>query len=179
MPDSDEDLFAQAMLGVTPRKPDMSPKTNSNPPAPKVYELDIQTPQNRRHVQSMPSPQEDGDWVLRSNGMAEDVLKKLGLGRPPVDQCVDLHGMTRNEALISLEEAFHDVMAHRQRVLRVIHGRGLHSPDGRSVIKQAVYDDLRCSALSGHVLAVIPCPKSRGGACLVLLRRDKGKNFKQ
>jgi len=58
-------------------------------------------------------------------------------------------------------------------VLRVIHGRGLHSPDGRSIIKQAVYDYLRCGSLSGYVLAVIPCPKSAGGACLILLRRDK------
>jgi len=58
-------------------------------------------------------------------------------------------------------------------VLRVIHGRGLHSPDGRSIIKQAVYDYLRCGSLSDYILAAIPCPKSVGGACLILLRREK------
>ncbi|MDQ6974814.1 MAG: Smr/MutS family protein [Mariprofundaceae bacterium] len=173
MLDSDEDLFAQAMQGVIPRKPNISPKTTPNPPPPKVYELSIQTPKKHRQMKHMPSPQEDGDWILRSNGITKDVLKKLGLGRPPVDYCIDLHGMSRDEALIALEGACHNVMIHRQRVLRVIHGRGLHSPDGRCMIKQAVYDGLRCSNLSGHVLAVVPCPKSRGGACLVLLRRMK------
>jgi len=166
------------MKGVRPIKPDTSSKISTTPPSPKVYELAIQAPKKGGHHQAMPSPQEDGAWILRSNGIAEDVLKKLGLGRPAVDQCVDLHGMTRDKALIALEEACDDAISHRQRVLRVIHGRGLHSPDGRSVIKQAVYDNLRCSSLSGHVLAVIPCPKSRGGACLILLRRDKKKSFR-
>ncbi|MDQ6990261.1 MAG: Smr/MutS family protein [Mariprofundaceae bacterium] len=177
MGDSDEDLFAQAMKGVRPQKIDDSLKINTTPPAPKVYELSIQTPKKNRQMKHMSSPQEDGDWMLRSNGIADDVLKKLGMGRPAVDRCIDLHGMTRDDGLINLEEACHDMIADKQRVLRVIHGRGLHSPDGRSVMKHAVYDALRCSALSGYVLAVIPCPKSRGGACLILLRRAKNERY--
>jgi len=75
---------------------------------------------------------------------------------------------------MSNEDLFAQAMiAEKKRVLRVIHGRGLHSPDGRSIIKQAVYDYLRCGSLSGYILAAIPCLKSAGGACLILLRRDK------
>jgi len=173
---SDEDLFAQAMTGVRPLAADATPKKPIMTNATNVHALDIRLPKPSASPKHMSSPQEDGDWILRANGMGADALKRLALGKPAVSQNLDLHGMTRNQAIMTLEETCQTLIADKKRVLRVIHGRGLHSPEGRGIIKQAVYDYLRCGALSGYVLAAIPCPKSAGGACLILLRRDK-QNF--
>jgi len=170
---SEDDLFAQAMNGVRPMAGKSLPKKAVSNQAPKVHSLAIQTPKQVRSAQHMPSPQHVGEWTLRANGIAADVLKKLACGKPPINQSLDLHGMNREQALINLEATCRSLIESKQRVLRVIHGRGLHSPDGRCIIKRAVYDFLRCGALSGYVLATIPCPKSSGGACLILLRRDK------
>jgi len=63
------------------------------------------------------------------------------------------------------------------RVLRIIHGRGLHSPDGQGVLKRLTYDYLQHGSIKGFVLAVVACPQGGSGACLVLLRRDKRKSF--
>jgi len=59
------------------------------------------------------------------------------------------------------------------RALSVVHGRGLHSQDNKPILKQAAYHWLREGPLAHLVLAVIPQPGSGGGACLVLLRRQK------
>jgi len=170
---SDEDLFEQAMAGVRPRKRDAKPKKIIATNTAKVPRLDMHSPKQARSPKHMSRPQEDRAWVLRANGIGADALKKLALGKPKINHSLDLHGMTRDQAIIALENTYQAIIVERKRVLRVIHGRGLHSPDGRSIIKQAVYDYLRCGSSSGYMLAVIPCLKSAGGACLILLRRDK------
>jgi len=98
-----EDLFAQAMTGVRPRKPDAKPKKIIATNTAKVSPLDMHAPKQARSPKHMSSPQEDGAWVLRANGIGADALKKLALGKPKVNQSLDLHGMTRDQAIIALE----------------------------------------------------------------------------
>ncbi|MDQ6992798.1 MAG: Smr/MutS family protein [Mariprofundus sp.] len=109
--------------------------------------------------------------LLLASGVSREKLKRLKCGQPPIARTIDLHGLNRDKALISLTEGVSSALANRQRVLAIIHGRGLHSSDGKPVLKEATYQWLSDGPFAGHVLAVVAQPGSGGGASLVLLRR--------
>ncbi len=173
------DLFAEAMQQVQPieKKAKITPSTAAV--KKKVYK-DIHQRTNtaaydsRSRVKS--TPQEAGSpWILRANGIAPDTLKKLSIGQFPVSQTIDLHGMTRDKSITALEKTMQSSLQASDRVICIIHGRGLHSPDGRPILKQSIYQWLKDGPMSAYVLAVTPAPNTAGGSCLVLLRRDKHK----
>jgi DNA-nicking Smr family endonuclease len=83
--------------------------------------------------------------------------------------------MTRDKSIAALEKTMQSSLQTSDRVICVIHGRGLHSPDGRPVLKHRIYQWLKDGPMSAYVLAVTPAPNTAGGSCLVLLRRDKHK----
>jgi len=174
---NDDDLFAQAMSQVKPLSATVvenkiAHKTvKKQEKQPKELQIRTKTP-----ISSMPSPKEGAEaWVLCADGVSKETLKKLANGQPNPAQTVDLHGMSRDEALGTLETALKACQQGGGRVLRAIHGRGLHSQAGKPVLKQSVYQWLRCGSMSGYVLAAVPEAKTAGGACLILLRRDKTK----
>jgi len=172
-----DDLFTQAMQEVKPLEHKAKVQLN-NTTARKTYRPDIHK-QNiantiYNHKPSKARLKEaDSPWVLHANGIAPDTLKKLANGQFPIDQHLDLHGMTRDKALQALEELVLTSLQQSYRVLCVIHGRGLHSPDGRPVLKNSVYQWLKTEPISAHILAVTPVLNTAGGSCFILLRRDK------
>jgi len=117
-----------------------------------------------------PEPGES-PWVLAANGVSADMLRRLSGGKIDANAELDLHGMTRGDALDALDDFVGNALSEGMRVLGIVHGRGLHSSSDGPVLKQAAYDWLRNGSLAGHVLAVVPHPRSGGGSCLVLLRR--------
>lgn len=176
---SSDDLFAEAMQQV--KRIEKTVKiTPSKQPVKNKIRKDIH---NKTRASSHARPTrytstlKEGDtpWVLRANGIAPDVLKKLSCGQIPINHSIDLHGMTRDQALAALEQALQSSLQASDRVLCVIHGRGLHSPDGQAVLKNGIYQWLKRGPMSGYILAVTPAPNTAGGSCLVLLRRDKHK----
>jgi DNA-nicking Smr family endonuclease len=112
-------------------------------------------------------------WIARADGVDRRVLRKLREGTIPVEGRVDLHGLTRVNALAALERFLSTARAADQRCLLVIHGRGLHSGDEGPTLRDVVRDALSTGALSGVVLACTQAPPSQGGAgaTLVYLRR--------
>lgn len=167
----DDKLFAEAMGKV--RR--ITPANNITPekvkPKPEVAASAQRTQPLIQSKTVISSPrQAEESWVLSANGISRERLRSLASGRPPVEQTLDLHGATRNEALGLLEEWFGHAIGNQLRALCIIHGRGLHS-EGKAVLKEAVYLWLRSGPFAHAVLAVIPQPGSGGGACLVLLRR--------
>jgi len=166
------DLFRQAMLGIQP----LDTETRASPPEQRSK---TERPQLKKKVNLLPTHQTEfsgtGEpWVLKANGLSHDQLRRLSSGRMPPDFELDLHGKTRDEACQSLMDCFAMAAVKGWRVLSIIHGRGLHSSEGRSVLKKATYDWLRNGPCASMVLAAIPRRGSRGGACLVLLRRSRG-----
>ncbi len=111
--------------------------------------------------------------MLKADGVSQERLRQLGNGRPPVDMEVDLHGLTREKAFSLLDHCMQQALTRYHRVLCLVHGRGLHSPDGHPILKEAVYLWLAEGPFAGYVLAAIPKPETRGGSCLVLLRRKR------
>lgn len=174
------DLFAEAMQQVQPieKTAKITPSTTPLRKNRKKLPQDIHQKTNifKHHspTHAKSTLQEDNSaWVLRSNGISPDVLKKLSNGQFPINKTIDLHGMTRDKSIAALEKVIQSSLHIGDRVICVVHGRGLHSPDGKAVLKQRIYQWLKDDSISGHILAVTPAPHTAGGSCLVLLRRDK------
>jgi DNA-nicking Smr family endonuclease len=63
------------------------------------------------------------------------VLDDLRRGHWPIQKTIDLHGLTRDEALLELSRFLAECAARRLRCVCVIHGKGRASPGGRAVLK--------------------------------------------
>ncbi len=170
----DEDLFAEAMRKVQPMRAPARVTPRGKPPRPdKLVRISqatvVRTATPVADVRPQPGQE---PWVLLADGVSREQLKKLAAGQPPVAMELDLHGMTRDEALAMLAQKVKALQAGAGRVLCIIHGRGRHS-QGRPVLKEAVYHWLREGPCAAQVLAVVPQRGTGGGSCLVLLRRQK------
>jgi DNA-nicking Smr family endonuclease len=58
------------------------------------------------------------------------------------DAVLDLHGLGRDDAVAALREFLGSAAAGGLRKVLVIHGKGLHSEDGRGVLSDAVREVL-------------------------------------
>ena len=84
------------------------------------------------------------------------------LHETPQDE-VDLHGMRVEEALRRLTGFLVSARSARLRTVLVITGKGLHSDDGRGVLKEAVERWLRDQG-QGRVRAFQEAPRTLGGS---------------
>ena len=73
---------------------------------------------------------------------------------------LDLHGMTRDDAVASLREFLGDAAAQGLSKVLVIHGKGLHSDGGRGVLSEAVREVV---SKNRNVAAWGQAPSKQGG----------------
>lgn len=97
-------------------------------------------------------------------------LKMLKRGVVNLDRQLDLHGLTRDEALASLERFLRSARQAGEKAVLVITGKGVHSADG-PVLNQAVAAWLRDQGRT-IIAEFAPAPKELGGsgALVVFLR---------
>jgi DNA-nicking Smr family endonuclease len=102
-------------------------------------------------------------------GLGSDILVKLRRGHWVVQGEIDLHGMTRIEAHDALVDFFDAARGHGWRCVRVIHGKGLSSPNREPVLKAKVQ---RWLTHWDDVLAYCEAQPHAGGsgAMLILLK---------
>jgi DNA-nicking Smr family endonuclease len=111
---------------------------------------------------------EAGQTYLR-RGLSTDILKKLRRGAWSVQAEIDLHGHTADEAHDALADFLDEARQHGHRCVRVIHGKGLTSPNREPVLKGKVRQWLsRWDAVLAYCEA--PPHAGGGGAVLILLR---------
>ena len=98
------------------------------------------------------------------------VLKDLRRGKYSIQDELDLHGLTANEARLMLREFMHDVLLRGRRCVRIVHGKGLRSGPGGPVLKVKLNKWL---PQWDQVLAFTTAPARDGGtgALYVLLAR--------
>jgi len=110
---------------------------------------------------------DDGDLQLLSGNR----LRQVKLGIVTVNHQLDLHGLTREEALEALPRFLRNAVQKGQKAVLVITGKGNHSPEA-PVLHQAVASWLR-DAGRALVLEFAPAPREMGGsgAYVVFLRR--------
>lgn len=114
------------------------------------------------------SPQLPPESFLR-NGLSKQTLRKLK--HSTIEDSLDLHGYQGDAARRLLLEFLHEAALHQLRCVLVIHGKGLNSPGGESVLRILTRNWLTqhpqvlafCSALPGT---------GGSGAVLVLLKTN-------
>lgn len=102
--------------------------------------------------------------------LAGNRLRQVKRGVVSVSYQLDLHGLTREEALEALPRFLRSAQQKGQKAVLVITGKGNHSPE-EPVLHQAVASWLR-DAGRGAVLEFAPAPREMGGsgAYVVFLR---------
>jgi DNA-nicking Smr family endonuclease len=111
----------------------------------------------------------EGEQTFVRPGLGRDILVKLRRGHWVVQAVIDLHGLTTSEAHDLLADFLLDARNRGLRCVRVIHGKGLTSPNREPVLKGKVR---RWLAQWDDVLAYCEAPRHAGGggAVVALLR---------
>ena len=111
----------------------------------------------------------EAEQTFLRRGLSSDILRKLRRGQWSVQGEIDLHGHRIDEAHDALSDFLVDARQHGYRCVRVIHGKGLTSPNRVPVLKGRVRKWL---SHWDEVLAYCEAPQHAGGggAVLVLLR---------
>ncbi len=105
-------------------------------------------------------------------GLAQSVLRDLRRGRWVIQDEIDLHGLNRDEARHALATFMAECLHDGKRCVRVVHGKGLRSPQKTSILRQLVRGWLM---QRDEVLAYCQSRPQDGGegALMVLLRAPK------
>jgi DNA-nicking Smr family endonuclease len=106
-------------------------------------------------------------------GLSRKTMKKLKRGELPVQDFIDLHGFTKQEAEVELKEFLIRSYKLGLRCVLIVHGRGLKSPDSLPVIKEGLPRWLGQGPIRKIVLAFATARPYDGGtgAIYVLLRK--------
>jgi DNA-nicking Smr family endonuclease len=106
-------------------------------------------------------------------GLHHRLLKRLKRGQVPVQDYIDLHGLSKQEAEVEVKDFI--LRSHRTglRCVLIVHGRGLNSPDSFPILKENMPLWLNRGPLKRIVLAFATARPYDGGtgAVYVLLRR--------
>lgn len=168
------DLFRHAVRGAAPI-PDKNRIEPERPqPRPEPIKRSEDEASALREAMEAPISLEDrlemGDEaVFLRPGMPRRALLDLRRGRWTLQGELDLHGLTREDARAALSRFLATSLQRGARCVRVIHGKGLGSPGGVSILKQLSRGWL---AQREEILAFCQAGPTQGGsgALLVLLR---------
>jgi DNA-nicking Smr family endonuclease len=157
-------LFQAAVADVKKLKPHTR---ITHPKPPKLAAFS--TPRQTRMIADTLSDFDSGvvpDEFLR-NGIARLTMRKLR--KLPIQDRLDLHGLTSDASRLLLQEFLHHANAKNLRCVLVIHGKGMNSQAGVAVLKIRTRHWLMQHEA---VLAYCDAPENQGGAgaVLVLLR---------
>jgi len=102
---------------------------------------------------------EIGDELIFARpNISRKIMRQLRRGHYSIQDEIDLHGMTLEEARVALKAFISNAIAQRARCVRVVHGKGLGSGPRGPVLKSGVNRWLRrwdpvaafCSAQPKH-----------------------------
>ena len=174
MSEDDVNLFRRAVSDAKPLKGEKRARAGNRKPKPRA---------RFAHADEHAALQESlgGDIDALENDNADYLrfrrasvgrrnMRKLSRGGYAVQEEIDLHGMTQDEAREHLREFINRCSAAGKTCVRVVHGKGLGSGHTGPVLKPAVNRWLR---RWDPVLAFVSTPRVDGGtgAVYVLLRK--------
>lgn len=112
------------------------------------------------------------DWSFARPGVSKQTLRRLRRGYWPIQDNLDLHGFSRDIARQQLATFLMECIERQLRCVRIIHGKGLSSPNRESILKKQIGHWL---AQHPSVMAFYQAKPSDGGsgAILLLLRINR------
>ena len=179
--ENDDDLFLRAMAGVKPVQP--SPVQAAPGGKPAIRPAAVVSDEERRvFLEALNNLRLDVSFRDEVPGEGEPVrplpvnrLRELKRGAIRIDFQLDLHGLTKDEALASLAAFIAGAWQRGQKAVLIITGKGNRSP-GEPVLQGAVTGWLREKG-KGMVAEFAPAPRDMGGggAFVVFLKsREQG-----
>ncbi len=172
-PDDDSELFRREMRGVAPARPANRVAHRRPPPPP----LPVQRLEDERAVLEELARLAGGaedvefeeDHAYLRPGLPREVLRKLRRVHWVVQDEIDLHGLTGDEAALATARFLADCARRGLRCLRIVHGKGLGSRNREPVLKGRIRKLL---ARKSEVLAFTEPPPAHGGGGAVIVLLD-------
>ena len=180
----DESYLQQALKGVRPLHGNGSPRSRIPLEPPVTHSIVDEDAEVIARLSDLVSGQapfdisESDEYVEGYRvGLDPRLVSQLRRGEFAVQAHFDMHGMVQSAAKEALKEFIIAAVRKGLRTVLVVHGRGLRSPGGHSVLKHATAGWLSHGAIGGHVLAFATARAADGGAgaTYVLLKREKSR----
>jgi DNA-nicking Smr family endonuclease len=178
----DEAILRRALEGVRPLNDDRRIRTPVEPPTTHtIVNEDAEVIAQLSDLVSGQAPfdiTESDEYVEGYRvGLDPRLVSELRRGKFAVQAHVDLHGLIQGDAKEALKTFILASVRKGLRTVLVVHGRGLRSPGGHSILKHASAGWLSHGAIGGHVLAFASARPTDGGAgaTYVLLKREKSR----
>jgi DNA-nicking Smr family endonuclease len=166
--DNGDDDFRREVAGVEPlrHRKRIAPAPAAAAPVPRQRQRDeaAALAESLAGPLSVDDALESGEELsyLRE-GMARETLRRLRRGHWAIQDDVDLHGLTRDQAAALVVEFLNHCLARRLRCVRIVHGKGL----GILRAKLGKWLPRREEVLA---FCQAPAREGGGGALLVLLK---------
>jgi DNA-nicking Smr family endonuclease len=180
-PFREKDCFLEAMSGVTPLPKD-GKRTAPRQGAPKKPAHPAPDAEKKAlaHLHGLVKGTIDMDIAFSDEyiegsvkGLGRKLMRRLKRGEFPVQDYIDLHGLTKQAAEEAVKGFLLSSHKHGLRCVLIVHGRGLNSPDSFPVLKEGLPVWLGRGSIRKIVLAFATARPYDGGtgAIYVLLRR--------
>jgi DNA-nicking Smr family endonuclease len=180
VPQTDEELFLEAMEGVTHvswrHEPLPSPTPPPHLPGNQQME-DLRLMQTALESDSELTLSDHPEYIEGWIGVSgKRFLPSLRTGLYSIQGQIDLHGLTRAEARTVVEEFVARMCRFGPSCVKIVHGRGMNSPDERAILKESLQRWLSTRRMARHVVAYASAPQKDGGlGAIYLLLRSRSK----
>jgi DNA-nicking Smr family endonuclease len=168
---ADDAALFRAAIGPVRALPERTPPPSKPKPAPTTRMRDRDEADALDSFRrALDSPLLAGDTLsYRRHEVAPQVLRRLARGDYAAQDELDLHAVDAATATAMLRQFMKEARQTGMGCVRIIHGKGLNSPDGVPTIKNMVDRLLRQRA---DVLAFHSAPPAQGGTGAVLVLID-------
>ncbi len=170
--DEERELFRESMRGIA-RRPESAHVPPAKPmpaPEPRQTLADERAVLAEMMLDPDPEAYESGDTLAwQRAGLQDAIFRKLRRGQYRIEDELDLHGLKSDSAALAVHGFLAQCQQRDLRCVRIIHGKGLRSPNSGPVLKARVGGWLRKRS---DVLAYVSAKPVDGGtgAIYVLLR---------
>ena len=168
----DPNLFRDAVRDAIPLRPTNRIEPQRAKPAPIPFKREEDERAVLAELAALAAGDDDieleEDHLYLRPGLPRDILRKLRRTHWVIQDHLDLHGLTGDEAVAQTAVFLADCRRRGLRCVRVVHGKGLRSPGREPVLKRRIRKVL---TRREEVLAFVE-PRAvhgGGGAVVVLL----------
>ena len=165
-------LFRAEMRDVAPQAPVNRVEPRRARPAPVPAQSRADERAVLRELSALAANDADDteledDWAYLRPGLPREILRKLRRTHWVIQDQIDLHGLTADEAVVAMAGFLADCRRRGVRCVRIVHGKGLRSRGREPVLKRRIR---RLLARRDEVLAFVePRAIHGGGGAVVAL----------
>jgi len=164
-----DDEFRDAVRGVAPLRRTNRVLHEPARPAPipaKHHEDERAVLQELARATFDDDAQIEDDASYLRPGLPRDILRKLRRTHWVVQDHLDLHGLTGDEAALETSRFIASCLHRGLRCVRIVHGKGLRSPGREPVLKRRIRKLL---ARRNDVIAFVEPRAAQGGSGAVVV----------